>query len=94
MPDQIGPIATEFNGDLQHGVSTLGRLGLLLLFLHAYSLGGGTYTGIEAVSNGIQMMREPRVQVRKTDHDLYVDVPGPHGRGYFCLLSPTKSPPG
>jgi amino acid transporter len=63
--DQIGPIATEFNGDLQHGVSTLGRLGLLLLFLHAYSLGGGTYTGIEAVSNGIQMMREPRVKSGK-----------------------------
>jgi hypothetical protein len=63
--DQIGPIATEFNGDLQHGVSTLGRVGLLLLFLHAYSLGGGTYTGIEAVSNGIQMMREPRVKSGK-----------------------------
>jgi branched-subunit amino acid transport protein AzlD len=39
--------------------------GLALLFLRAYSLGGGTYTGIEAVSNGLQIMREPRVQTGK-----------------------------
>src|SRR5207237_2024142 len=36
-----------------------------LLFVRAYSLGGGTYTGIEAVSNGLQIMREPRVQTGK-----------------------------
>jgi hypothetical protein len=33
--------------------------------LHAYSLGGGTYTGIEAVSNGLQILREPRVVTGK-----------------------------
>ena len=33
--------------------------------MRAYSLGGGTYTGIEAVSNGVGMMREPRVQTAK-----------------------------
>src|SRR5262249_27377080 len=43
-------------------VSPLGIGSLLLLFVHAYSLGGGTYTGIEAVSNGLPIMREPRVQ--------------------------------
>lgn len=47
------------------GVSTLGGFGLFLLFVRAYSLGGGTYTGIEAVSNGLQIMREPRVQTGK-----------------------------
>jgi hypothetical protein len=31
------------------------------LLLRAYSLGGGTYTGIEAVSNNIQSLAEPRV---------------------------------
>jgi len=36
-----------------------------MLFLRAYSLGGGTYTGIEAVSNGLQIMREPRVRTGK-----------------------------
>ena len=35
------------------------------LLMRAYSLGGGTYTGIEAVSNGIGIMREPRVQTAK-----------------------------
>jgi amino acid transporter len=47
------------------GVKTLGIGGMLLLFVHAYSLGGGTYTGIEAVSNGLPIMREPRVQTAK-----------------------------
>ncbi|MCX6109069.1 MAG: APC family permease [Proteobacteria bacterium] len=49
----------------QQGHSMLGFGGMALLFLHAYSLGGGTYTGIEAVSNGLQIMREPRVQTAK-----------------------------
>jgi amino acid transporter len=35
------------------------------LFLRAYSLGGGTYTGIEAVSNNINMLTEPRVRTGK-----------------------------
>ncbi len=48
-----------------HGAKRIGMVGLLLLFLRAYSLGGGTYTGIEAVSNGLQIMREPRVQTGK-----------------------------
>ena len=63
--DDVGPIARQFQGNLHQGISTLGGLGLLLLFLHAYSLGGGTYTGIEAVSNGLQIMREPRVHTGK-----------------------------
>jgi Amino acid permease len=41
--------------------STLGLLPTLLIILRAYSLGGGAYTGIEAVSNGIPIIREPRV---------------------------------
>ncbi|MGH7269571.1 MAG: APC family permease, partial [Polyangiaceae bacterium] len=36
-----------------------------LLFVRAYSMGGGTYTGIEAVSNGVQIMREPKVRTAK-----------------------------
>ena len=35
------------------------------LFLRAYSLGGGTYTGIEAVSNNVNMLNEPRVRTGK-----------------------------
>ena len=47
------------------GLATLGLGGMLLLAVRAYSLGGGTYTGIEAVSNGLPIMREPRVQTGK-----------------------------
>jgi amino acid transporter len=58
-------VAHEVSAGVSHGMSTLGLGGLALLFLRAYSLGGGTYTGIEAVSNGLQIMREPRVQTGK-----------------------------
>jgi amino acid transporter len=50
---------------IREGVATIGLGGLLLVFLRAYSLGGGTYTGIEAVSNGLAIMREPRVATGK-----------------------------
>jgi amino acid transporter len=58
-------VVREVSLGLQQGMSTLGVGGLALLFVRAYSLGGGTYTGIEAVSNGLQIMREPRVQTGK-----------------------------
>lgn len=38
---------------------------VIALFLRAYSLGGGTYTGIEAVSNNISSLKEPRVRTGK-----------------------------
>jgi amino acid transporter len=46
-------------------VHDVGWLALGLILLRAYSLGGGTYTGIEAVSNGLQILREPRVATGK-----------------------------
>ncbi len=51
----------EFNGTHE----SLGLAGTLALIAFAYSLGGGTYTGIEAVSNGVSMMREPRVAMAR-----------------------------
>src|SRR6266849_1428049 len=50
---------------LNHDLGTLGTFAVLALFMRAYSLGAGTYTGIEAVSNGLQIMREPRVATAK-----------------------------
>src|ERR1019366_5625555 len=61
FPATAAHVATGF----QAGFSTLGLASMFLLFLHSYSLGGGTYTGIEAVSNGLPIMREPRVQTAK-----------------------------
>jgi amino acid transporter len=61
----VKPVVDEFRVNFGQGLSVLGGMGVFLLFLHAYSLGAGTYTGIEAVSNGLQIMREPRVQSGK-----------------------------
>jgi len=57
-------IATSFH-ESQSSLDELGYLGMGLILLRAYSLGGGTYTGIEAVSNGLQILREPRVETGK-----------------------------
>ena len=46
-------------------MSQIGTLAVFLLFMRAYSLGAGTYTGIEAVSNGLQILKEPRVATAK-----------------------------
>jgi amino acid transporter len=43
----------------------MGWVFVAALFLKAYSLGGGTYTGIEAVSNNVQTLAEPRVKTGK-----------------------------
>lgn len=58
-------VASEVRAGFAHGLATLGLGGMAMLFLRAYSLGGGTYTGIEAVSNGLPIMREPKVQTGK-----------------------------
>ncbi len=43
----------------------VGWVAVAALLLRAYSLGGGTYTGIEAVSNNVQSLVEPRVRTGK-----------------------------
>jgi amino acid transporter len=62
---QIKPLFSEVNANLASGLSTLGFIGVLAIFLRAFSMGSGTYTGIEAVSNGMQIMRDPKVQTGK-----------------------------
>src|SRR3990167_5121493 len=42
-----------------------GWFAVIGVILHAYSLGSGTYTGIEAVSNNVQHLAEPRAQTGK-----------------------------
>lgn len=44
---------------------SVGWVFIISLFLRAYSLGGGTYTGIEAVSNNINRLAQPRVRTGK-----------------------------
>jgi amino acid transporter len=63
--DSVPQVASRVSGGFSTGLATLGWTGMLLLFFRAYSLGGGTFTGIEAVSNGLQIMREPRAETGK-----------------------------
>lgn len=63
--DVVPAVAQTVSSNLARDLSAFGTIGVLGIFLHAYSLGAGTYTGIEAVSNGLQIMREPRVKTGK-----------------------------
>jgi amino acid transporter len=47
------------------GIQQLGFGAMAFILLRAYSLGAGTYTGIEAVSNGLQILRPPQVRTGK-----------------------------
>lgn len=51
--------------DIKSTSQELGMMGMFLLLLRAYSMGAGTYTGIEAVSNGLPILREPKVKTAK-----------------------------
>jgi amino acid transporter len=58
-------IASQVGQNLHTSYSTLGFWAMFVILARAYSRGAGTYTGIEAVSNGIQIMREPRIPTGK-----------------------------
>ncbi|MCX5710392.1 MAG: APC family permease [Candidatus Omnitrophica bacterium] len=51
--------------DVRTAQLELGTFGMFLLIMRAYSMGAGTYTGIEAVSNGLPILREPKVETAK-----------------------------
>ncbi|HRY28709.1 MAG TPA: APC family permease [Elusimicrobiota bacterium] len=68
VTSHFGGLPRIFHGaaaDFHSSVSSMGFLPVALILLRAYSMGGGTYTGIEAVSNGVAILREPRVQTGK-----------------------------
>ncbi len=58
-------MATAIQADVDSSFKEIGFWGLAFLMLKAYSLGAGTYTGIEAVSNGLYILREPKVKTGK-----------------------------
>src|SRR5262249_15553417 len=66
VPGVLQGVTTGLHADLQpKTLGGLGLAGIVLLLLRAYSLGGGTYTGIEAVSHGLAIMRDPKVETGK-----------------------------
>jgi amino acid transporter len=64
IPD-LGAVFKTTGTELTNTHIELGWLGMFFLIMKAYSMGAGTFTGIEAVSNGINILREPRVQTGK-----------------------------
>jgi len=59
---QIKSVVVQTGTEFGSTVHQLGIYGTIFLIMKAYSMGAGTYTGIEAVSNGIPNLREPRVK--------------------------------
>jgi amino acid transporter len=61
----VSAVVTRTSADIRSAQAELGLAGVLLLLLRAFSVGAGTYTGIEAVSNGLPVLRQPQVQTGK-----------------------------
>jgi hypothetical protein len=64
LPNLKG-VAVSAGADIQSSISEIGFWGMIFLIVRAYSMGAGTYTGIEAVSNGLPVLREPRVETAR-----------------------------
>ena len=62
---ELPAIAGNAIRQVHDGFGSLGVLGLAVVFFRAYSMGAGTYTGIEAVSNGLPILREPKTLTGK-----------------------------
>ena len=60
--DDIMPNAIQ---DTTSFAKEVGWIGVLALFFKAFSLGGGTYTGLESVTVSLRSMAEPRVRTGK-----------------------------
>ena len=83
----IGAHINTFNTQMGADLSTIGLIGILAIFLRAFSLGAGTYTGIEAVSNGLPIMREPRVKTaKKTMMYMAISLALVAGVLYICYF--------
>ena len=64
---------------------SIGLIAALAIFLRAYSLGGGTYTGLEVVSNNVNILAEPRVRTGKITM-LYMAISLSFTAGGIILL--------
>jgi amino acid transporter len=83
MPELFAQTAA----DTRAAVSDLGLMGVIVVSLRAFSLGGGTFTGIEAVSNSTEILREPRVETgRRTMLYMAISLSFTAGGILLCYL--------
>jgi amino acid transporter len=71
---QVTEVSVKIKQDFNAGLATLGWAGMVALFLRAYSMGGGTYTG------------RPKGADRQAHDVIYGRVAGPYSGRPFCLL--------
>jgi amino acid transporter len=64
LPNLEG-ISASTVADIHSSMSEVGFWGMIFLMVRAFSMGAGTFTGIEAVSNGIAVLREPKVETAR-----------------------------
>jgi len=61
MPGLVSSAAQEASATS----SQIGFFAMMVILLRSYTMGAGTYTGLEAVSNSMTVLREPRVKTAK-----------------------------
>ncbi|MEN9391049.1 MAG: hypothetical protein RL017_346 [Pseudomonadota bacterium] len=80
MPVFFPPVTIDLNQ-----TQPLGILFTIAIFLRAYYLGGGTYSGLEAVSNCVNILAEHKVKTGKITM-LYMAISLSLAAGIFILL--------
>jgi amino acid transporter len=84
---ELPTITRDAINQVHSGISTIGVLALAIIFFRAYSMGAGTYTGIEAVSNGLPILREPRTATgKRTMLYMAISLAGLAGGILVCYL--------
>jgi amino acid transporter len=71
IPGAIAPMPA----DLQRLAQERGTFGALGTVLRAYALGGAIYTGLESISNGVPILRDPKIQSARRTMLLLAGVP-------------------
>ncbi len=83
----IGVHAQNFSTGIHTDLSAIGFIGILAIFLRSFSLGAGTFTGLEAVSNGLPIMRDPKVHTgKKTMMYMAISLTLVAGALYLCYF--------
>jgi len=80
-------VVAEVQTGFKTNFTSLGFLGMFAIFARAYTRGAGTYTGIEAVSNGMQIMRDPKIHTaRRTMLYMAISLAVTAGGIFICYL--------
>ncbi len=63
--DAIVRVAQNTMTEANEAISSIGFAGFLMIIMRSFTMGAGTFTGIEAVSNGMSIIREPKIKNAK-----------------------------